>query len=125
MTRWPKLPPGLKVAGSAPVPKVKGARGLMNKTEAAYAQVLKLSQAAGEVRWWAYEPIKFRLAKRTHLTPDFMVWGSDGAIEVIEVKGGFVRDDAACKFKIGRELYPMFQWRMVQFKNGRWKEILC
>lgn len=123
MTRWKKIPPGVKVAGATPVPTVKAPRSRMNKLEAAYAEILKLSQMAGEVRWWAYEPLKFRLAKRTFFTPDFIVLGSDGRIEAIEVKG-FLRDDAAIKFKCAREMYPWINWCMVIRKGGQWKEVL-
>jgi len=121
--RWKTLPSGAKVAGVTPVPAVKKSLSRMNKTEAAYAEILKLSQLAGEVQWWAYEPLKFRLAKRTSYTPDFMVWGSDGRLEAIEVKG-FLRDDAAIKFKVAREMYPWITWCMVIWKRGQWVEIL-
>jgi len=121
--RWKRLPLGAKVAGSTPVPRVKKPLSRMNKTEAAYAEILKLSQMAGEVRWWAYEPIKFRLAKRTWYTPDFLVVGSDGRIEAIEVKG-FLRDDAAVKFKFAREKFPWINFCMVIRKGGEWVEIL-
>lgn len=117
---WKKLPPGVKVAGESPVPKVKSSRNRMNKTEAAYAEILNLSQLGGEVRWWAYEPIKLRLAKRTWYTPDFLVVGSDGRIEAIEVKG-FWRDDARVKIKVAAELFPMFVFVAVRRDGDGWE----
>ena len=57
-------------------------RGQMNKTEAAYADHLKMLERTGVIAWFAYEAIKFRLANNTFYTPDFLVMLSDGQLEV-------------------------------------------
>ena len=94
----------------------------MNKTERAYAERLELLRQAGEIRRWVYEPLRFIMAFKTTYTPDFMVVYSDH-IELHEVKGGFVRDDAIVKFKVAAKLFPEFRWKMVQWKNKEWKII--
>jgi hypothetical protein len=45
--------------------------GTMNKTEAAYAGHLELQRRAGDVEWFKFEALKFRLADNTFYTPDF------------------------------------------------------
>jgi len=100
-------------------PRKRQAPGTMNKTEAAYAARLALLQRAGEIQSFRFEPIKFRLADRTFYTPDFMVVMGD-EIQFHEVKGGYVEDDAAVKFKAAAEMYPEFQFQMVfaEVKRG-------
>lgn len=79
--------------------------GAMNKTEAAYAQALQIRKHAGEIVWYRFEGIKFRLADNTFYTPDFAVMLADGAMECHEVKG-FWQDDARAKIKIAADQYP-------------------
>jgi len=100
-------------------PRKRQAPGTMNKTEAAYAARLALLQRAGEIQSFRFEPIKFRLADRTFYTPDFMVVMGD-EIQFHEVKGGYVEDDAAVKFKTAAEMYPEFAFQMVfaEVKRG-------
>lgn len=78
----------------------------MNKTEAAYAQLLQTRKVAGEVLWYTFEGVKFRLADNTFYTPDFAVMLADQSIEVHEVKG-FWTDDARVKIKVAAEMYPV------------------
>jgi hypothetical protein len=80
--------------------------GTMNKTEAAYAATLEQRRTAGEVAWFKFEGIKFRLAENTSYTPDFAVMLADGTLEMHEVKG-FWTDDGRAKIKIAADLYPM------------------
>lgn len=83
-----------------------------SKFEAAYAQNLIYRQLAGEIILWRSHPLKFRLAKRTWFTPDFLVITEQG-LEVHEVKG-FMRDDANVKLKTCAEMYPWFRWFLVR-----------
>ena len=85
----------------------KGRRkpGEMNETEKRYAQSLDLRVHAGEILWWMYEGMTFRLAKRTTYTPDFNVMLPDGEIECHEVKGFWI-DDARVKIKVAAEKFP-------------------
>lgn len=96
--------------------------GAMNKTEAAYAATLELRRAAGEVAWFKFEGLKFRLADNTFYTPDFAVMMASGAMEAHEVKG-FWQDDARAKIKIAADMYP-FRFVAIQAKakkdGGGW-----
>lgn len=80
--------------------------GAMNKTEAAYAVTLEGRKAAGEVAWYKFEGLKFRLADNTFYTPDFAVMLAGGELEAHEVKG-FWQDDARAKIKIAADMYPL------------------
>lgn len=80
--------------------------GAMNQTEAAYARMLELRKAAGEVAWYKFEGLKFRLADNTFYTPDFTVQLADGALEAHEVKG-YWQEDARAKIKIAADMYPL------------------
>ena len=79
--------------------------GEMNKTEAAYNRSLELLQSAGEIAWFKFEGMKFRLADNCFYTPDFVVMKSDGVMEAHEVKGHW-QDDARAKIKIAAAMYP-------------------
>jgi hypothetical protein len=91
--------------------------GSMNRLESAYCQHLALRQKAGEVIWFAYEPIKLRLAEKTFLTIDFFLMLGTGEIEAHEVKGSHLEDDAAVKLKVAAELYP-FRFVLVRSAAG-------
>ncbi len=80
--------------------------GTMNKTEKAYADHLEMQRRAGEVEWFKFEAIKFRLADSAFYTPDFLVLMSSGFLEAHEVKG-FWEDDARVKIKVAAALYPL------------------
>ncbi|MCG9014554.1 DUF1064 domain-containing protein [Laribacter hongkongensis] len=79
--------------------------GQMNKTEEAYAKHLEQRCHAGEVAWFKFEGLKFRLADNTFYTPDFAVMLASGVMEAHEVKG-FWQDDARAKIKIAADMYP-------------------
>ncbi|MCJ2112955.1 DUF1064 domain-containing protein [Methylobacterium sp. E-025] len=93
--------------------------GEMNKTEAAYARHLEGLKAAGEVAWYRFEGLKFRLADGCFYTPDFAVLRGDGALEAHEVKGHW-SDDARVKIKVAAEMYPLrfLAVRVVAKRNG-------
>ena len=80
--------------------------GEMNKSEANYAKHLELRKQAGEVLWYCFEGMKFRLADNTFYTPDFPVLRADGVLEMHEFKGRWM-DDARVKIKVAAELYPV------------------
>ena len=94
--------------------------GVMNKSEAAYAQLLASNQ---NVAWFKFEGFKLRLADNTFYTPDFAVMLQSGNLECHEVKG-FWRDDARAKIKIAADLYP-FRFIAVtanaKKRGGGWK----
>ena len=88
------------------MPKGQGT-SRMNKTEAEYAGMLDIEQRAGEILWYRFEAIKIRLADLTFYTPDFLVLPANLQLEIHEVKGGFVMDDAKVKLKVAAEIVAM------------------
>ena len=79
--------------------------GTMNKTEAAYAEHLEQQRRRGEILWFKFEALKFRLADNTFYTPDFLVLNVHSFVEMHEVKG-FWQDDARVKIKVAASIYP-------------------
>lgn len=97
--------------------------GEMNKTEAAYAELLHIRFAAGEVLLWEFEAMTFRLAADCRYTPDFMVQLKDGSIEYIDVKGGGpINEASVVKIRVAAKHYSMFTFAIEQLtaKEG-WK----
>ena len=102
--------------------------GVMNSTEARYAEYLGSQKLAGDVFDFSFEPCKFRLADNTFYTPDFMVITSDYGIEFHEVKGSWKaphQDDAKVKIKVAAETFWQFTFlsaAVVPKKHGGgWK----
>ncbi|WP_422929341.1 hypothetical protein [Singulisphaera sp. PoT] len=111
---------GALVDGAPKNPRTKAvdADG-MNRTERAYANHLATLKLCGEIRDWKFEPFKFRLAGRTFLTIDFVVWHLDGSVECHDIKG-HLEDDAAVKIKTVAEQQPWFRFWLVYREGGRW-----
>lgn len=86
--------------------------GKQNKTEAEYAQVLELRRQAGQIEWYKFEGITFKIADDTRYTPDFAVMNADGTMEMHEVKG-FFTDDAKVKVKVAADMFP-FQFILIR-----------
>lgn len=88
----------------------------MNRLEQAWALVLQAEQQQGRIQWWAYEPLKLKLARATFYTPDFVVVTAEGELEMHEVKG-FWRDDARVKIKVAADLNPWVRFIAIQRKG--------
>jgi hypothetical protein len=95
--------------------------GHMNKTESQYAAHLELLKASGDVLWWKFEGLKFRLADKTFLTPDFVVMTRSGLIELHDVKG-FLMEDANVKMKVAASMYP-FEFFIIRKSKSFWMKI--
>jgi hypothetical protein len=114
---------------AVPLPKSRvyqPVRGRLNKTEEEYAGELELAKRAGEIEWWAFEPVKLRLAASTFYTPDFGVLRK-GRLEMHETKGTFCREDWAVKFKVAAQMYPFLRFltiRKRRVKDGGGWEVL-
>jgi len=93
--------------------------GRMNNLEFKYSAKLERMKQAGEILWYSFESMKFRLADKTFYTPDFMVLLKNGQLEAHEVKG-FWEDDARVKIKVAAEVYPI-NFIGITFKAGAWK----
>jgi len=103
-------------------PKADGA-GRMNKTETEteWAGLLEERKRAGELLHYSFEPLKVRLADNTFYTPDFLVVLASGELELHEVKGAFVMDDARLKFKLVAEHFPARLVWAQKLRGGAWK----
>jgi len=97
--------------------------GERNKLEQAYENHLELLKHAGEIQWYKFEGMKFRLADNCFFTPDFAVLLANGEMEMHEVKSIW-RDGAKEKTRIAAELYP-FRFIAVYAKTkkegGGWR----
>lgn len=84
-------------------------QGQRNKTEQAYEAHLEQRRIAGEIVWYKFEAMKFRLADNTFYTPDFIVMDRSGFLEAHEVKGSrrIFMDDAKVKIKVACDMYPV------------------
>lgn len=97
----------------------------MNKTERRYRdEVLMPALRAGTIRKFRFEALNLRLGEKTFHRPDFYVVLADGAIEIHEVKGGYVRDDAKMKFKVAAADWDEYRWQMWQWDKRKWTKIL-
>lgn len=97
----------------------------MNKTEARYAERLRMMECAGEIEGFEFEAVKLKLANLTTYTPDFVVYGKDGVLEFHEVKAAtrkgriLIEDDAAVKIKVAADKFP-FRFILVYEQAGQW-----
>jgi hypothetical protein len=106
----------------------------MNKTEARYGQELELRKRVGEILWYCFEGMKFRLADNTFYTPDFAVLTADGMLQCHEIKGtemvrsnngihyarARAEDDAKVKVKVAAEMYPITFFVAHFTREGGW-----
>lgn len=94
-------------------------RRQMNKTEIKYAQVLEARKRTGEIIDYAYEAVTLKLADDVRFTPDFLVW-DERKIELHEVKGTLIREDARIKLRVAAAWFTCFTFRLCQFRNRSW-----
>ena len=94
---------------------------VMNKDESRYAENLRIKKQAKAILDFFFQDVKVRLADKTYYTPDFFV-AYPGHFEVVEIKG-FLRDDAAVKFKIAAEKFWFWKWRMIRWNKDHWDTI--
>lgn len=114
-----RLPEGARVVTDAtPLPIARGIKRApaMNRTEAAYGEVLAARQASGEVVAYWFQGVTLKLGDDCRYTPDYFVMLADDSLECHEVKG-FMRDDALVKVKVAARLYP-FLFRVVRKVKG-------
>jgi hypothetical protein len=100
--------------------------GVMNQTEAAYAEGLEARKLAGEIIGWEFEAVTFKLADGCRYTPDFFVTLTDGTMECIDAKGGGPMDDKSIvKVKCAAEKFHQFRFaieqRLPKKLGGGWK----
>ena len=95
-------------------------QGVMNKTERKYSDYLESLKMNGEIQYYAFDSMKFRLADKTFYSPDFIVLKASGELEAHEVKGHW-EDDARVKIKVAASMHPVpFIAVMWNVKNNCW-----
>ncbi len=89
-----------------------------NQWERDYASYLEQLRLLHQIEWWAYESWGFRLADNTYIYPDFAICFPDH-IEIHDTKGE-LKAQWWAKFKILKELFPMFRYATVKKVSGEW-----
>lgn len=124
--QWAEMQRQGRIGAATPL-EVKGVRPRtergMNSWERLYAQELESRRMAGEILWWGYEAIKLRLADATFYSPDFAVLGlqlpdPSPVLQFVEIKG-FLREDAAIKFKVAAAAFPWARFTMLRKRRAK------
>jgi hypothetical protein len=90
----------------------------MNGLEARYATHLDFRKHAGEVAWWRFNTIRFRIGKGAWYKPDFMVvLVAALELEVHETKGHW-REAARVRIKTAADLYPLRFVAVTEDEDG-------
>lgn len=108
---------------------VKKPAGAMNKTEQRYADRLAMQVMLGEVVWWKFGKVTFKIGDDCRFTPDFAVMLPDCTVEFIDTKGtkkgangkmkAWSEEDARVKIAAAAEQFP-FVFKRAFFANGEW-----
>lgn len=87
--------------------------------------ILMFQFRSGEIRKYESESIKLSVGDPCcWYRPDFSVHLNDGRLRFIEMKGGFIREDAMVKFRSAKKQYPYFEFEMWQLKDHELNRIL-
>jgi hypothetical protein len=83
--------------------------GQRNKTEAAYELELERQKQVGDILWYRFEGLTFKLADDCRYTPDFIVLLANGELECREIKGARIifQSDAKVKVKVASAMFPV------------------
>ena len=105
-------------AGSAPADvelstSVAIPSAAMNRWERQMADWLALGESIGEIKWWAFEPLRFRIGKGAFYTPDFVVVDELGQLVAYEVKGHW-EEDARVRIKVAASRYRWVRFVVVK-----------
>ena len=100
--------------------------GVMNQTEAAYAELLEIRKLAGEIQGWEFEAVTFKLAPDCRYTPDFFVTMEDGTMECVDAKGGGPIDPKSMvKLRCAAEKFYQFRFaiekKQAKKNGGGWE----
>jgi len=102
-------------------PNTARRRGVPNKWERRFRdEVLEPRRRVGEIRWYDFEAVKFRLADGAWYTPDFI---AHEAVRIVayEVKGHW-REAARVRIKVAAEKYPTLKFVAVtRDHRGVWQ----
>lgn len=93
----------------------------MNKLEADYGAYLDLPRATSfRIANWQFGSVRLHLGGGAWYKPDFIVWLSDGGVEVHEVKGHW-REAARVRIKVAASKFPCWLFLAVTRKDGVWQ----
>lgn len=94
----------------------------MTKLERRYAAYLDQQKLAGAIKWWAFELVKLKIAKHTHITIDFFVMTDLDELQARDTKAHreAVTDDALAKTKVAAELCPWRFFFVYPRDDGGW-----
>lgn len=87
----------------------------LNKTERAYLALLR----SFPYEWIGIQNITLKLADDLRFTPDFS-FIHKGRFTLVDVKGGYVREDAFIKIKTAARLFPWATFLIVKRVEGGW-----
>lgn len=103
----------------------RGKRGVMNKTEQAYALILEAMKRKGEILDYWFEGITLRW-NGVQYTPDFTVIRKTGQLGFIEIKGAFTGgklERAVERFRHARTFWTYFDFELHKKTKDGWKRI--
>lgn len=90
----------------------------MNALESRFAkEYLDLLRLGGEIQWWRYEPMRFRIGSSAFYKPDFVVLDAVGQVVAYETKGHW-REAARARIKVAADLFPWVRFIGVTSSNG-------
>lgn len=95
----------------------------LNKTERLYRDRLEGMRRRNEVLWYVAHPGSIRIAEGLHYRPDFDVVDADRNYVVIEIKGGWIEDDALRGWKAACGARPYTRFIMIQYVKGKFTVI--
>jgi hypothetical protein len=95
----------------------------LNKTERRYADILQARWDRGEIQEYLTQEITLKIGEDCRYTPDFCVIELGGTITFIEIKGGFVREDAIVKFRAAAKQFWWARFEMIQYTKTGWQQI--
>ncbi len=111
------------VGGAQSLPRPVGNQP--NKLEAEFARRLDVLVRTGEIRWYAFNAIRLRLADpvaggRTMWHKiDFSVTLPSGVLVMLETKGGHITEGGMLRWRWAAEQYPHLRIQMWQRKRGQ------
>lgn len=117
--------------GGEAVPRIQGQvaavaqprASKLNKTEQRYADILEARKLAGTLQAYFVQEVTLKIGDDCRYTPDFLVIENDGALTFIEIKGGFVREDAIVKFRAAAKQFWWARFEMMQLTKTGWQQI--
>jgi len=125
MTNWKDSPeanhsPMRKVSGSTIRPR-QASSPYKSKWELQYSTVLDTELKVGAIKGWCYGGISFTLAKGQYHRIDFLIWHTNGQIELAQVKGYHKNMRAGIKgLKWAAQLHPWFVWTIKRWTGTAW-----